>query len=479
MRIDEHACFGYLLRQHRLVSGLTQEELAERSGLSVRAIGDLECGRVLRPLTRTVQMLADGLTLTERDRENFARAAVELPGNAQVSGSANHAELSLKPGHSLPLTGIGTWGASIAARQLPPGLPCFTGRSSELAALDQLLARCDRQSGTLAKVAAISGTVGVGKTALAVEWACRQAGNFPDGQLYVDMHGYSHAARPVSESEALNGFLAALGLPPGQRPARPQDLAALSRSMIHGRRMLIVIDNVRDAEHARLLLPGTPGCVTLVTSRSGLSGLVATHGARLVKLGLPGYSEARHLLMSRLGPSRVTADEAATAALIDACARLPLALSIMSARAAEHPRIRLADLVAELRAGQQERLDAFGSDDPASDLRAAMSWSCRNISAAADKMLRLLGRHCDPDFTVAVAASLAGLELTTARRLLHELVNVGLLAEPRIGRYAFHDLLRAFASERADSDQGPGCRSAADRQPGTAGSLPGQGCRYL
>jgi transcriptional regulator with XRE-family HTH domain len=463
MRSHDHLGFGYLLRQHRRGSGLTQEQLADRSGLSVRAIGDLERGRVIRPLTRTVQLLADSLMLAQLDREKFTRAALELPRDAPFAATASDAELSSAAAHSRVAPTAGSCGASVAVRQLPARVPCFAGRHEELAALDQLLTRSGRQAATLAKVAAISGTVGVGKTTLAVEWAHRRADHFPDGQLYVDMRGYSPAGCPVSEAEALDGFLAALGQPPGHCLGRAPERAALSRSMMSGRRILIVLDNVRDAEHARLLLPGAPGCVALVTSRSGLTGLVATHGARLVKLGLPGYSEARQLLIRRLGHSRITDDETATAALIDACARLPLALSIMGARALDHPQTRLADLVAEIRIGQQVRLDAFESTDPRSNLRTVMSWSCRTIGPKADTMFRLLGLHPGPDITVAAGASLAGAELTTARRAMQELANVGLLAESGMDRYAFHDLLRAFALDDAASDR-PGKPDPIARQ---------------
>jgi DNA-binding SARP family transcriptional activator/tetratricopeptide (TPR) repeat protein len=353
--------------------------------------------------------------------------------------------------------------------QLPPAVPTFTGRSAELASLDALagldaMAPQDAGAGQAAPavvaICAVSGTAGVGKTALAVYWAHRAAGRFPDGQLYVNLRGFDPGGATLDPGQALHGFLDAFGVPPAQIP---EDLAAQSglfRSLLAGKRILVVLDNARSAEQVRPLLPGSPGCLAIVTSRDQLAGLVATESARPLAMDLLTASDARDLLARRLGADRVAAEPEAVNDIITACARLPLALTIAAARAATSPGFPLAVISAELREATSA-LDPFDGGDRATDVRAVFSWSYRALSAPAARMFRLLGLHPGPDIAVTAAASLAAVPPGQARALLAELTRAHLLAEHAPGRYAFHDLLRAYASELASAQECPADRAAA------------------
>ncbi|MFC0526921.1 BTAD domain-containing putative transcriptional regulator [Phytohabitans kaempferiae] len=330
-------------------------------------------------------------------------------------------------------------------RQLPAAVPGFTGRTSHLERLDALLPVARSPQGTAVMITAIDGTAGVGKTALAVHWAHRVADRFPDGQLYVNLRGFDPAG-PVPPDEAVRGFLDALHVPAQRMPVGLDAQAALYRSLLAGRRMLVVLDNARDADQVRPLLPGSPGCLVIVTSRDQLAGLVAAEGAHPVPLDLLGPAEAGNLLAGRLGADRIAAEPAAVAAIVEACARLPLALVIVAARAATCPGISLARLAEELREARGG-LDAFSGTDPATDVRAVFSWSYRALSEATARLFRLLGLHPGADLTASAAASLAGMPVRQVRPLLAELVRARLLAEQAPGRFAFHDLLRAYAAE--------------------------------
>ena len=378
--------------------------------------------------------------------------------------------------------------------QLPPAVPAFTGRSAELASLDALAgldAMVPRADGAgpaaTAEVAicAVSGTAGVGKTALAVHWAHRVAGRFPGGQLYVNLRGFDPGGAGLDPGQALHGFLEAFGVPPARIP---EDLAAQSglfRSLLAGKRILVLLDNARSAEQVRPLLPGSPGCLAIVTSRDKLAGLVATEGARPLALDLLTAADARDLLARRLGADRVAAEPAAIACIIAACARLPLALTIAAARAATSPTFPLAAIAAELREAASA-LDPFDAGESATDVRTVFSWSYRALSAPAARMFRLLGLHPGPDVAVTAAASLAAVPPGQARALLAELTRAHLLAEHAPGRYAFHDLLRAYASELASAQECPADRASAvhrlldhylhrEQRRGARGRLPVRG----
>jgi len=353
--------------------------------------------------------------------------------------------------------------------QLPPAVPGFTGRSAELATLDLLAggaAAAAPAAGTgpvvpaAVAVCAVSGTAGVGKTALAVHWAHRVAGGFPDGQLYVNLRGFDPAGTALDPGQALSGFLDALGVPAARIPADPDTRAALYRSLLAGKRVLVVLDNARSADQVRPLLPGSPGCLAIVTSRDQLAGLVATEGARPLPLDLLTTADARELLTRRLGEARVAGEPEAVGDIIAACARLPLALTIAASRAATSPGFPLAAVAAELSEACCA-LDPFHGGDHATDVRAVFSWSYRALSPHAARLFRLLGLHPGPGIAAAAAASLAAVPPGRARALLAELTRAHLLAEHAPGRYAFHDLLRAYASELAGAQECPADRDAA------------------
>jgi DNA-binding SARP family transcriptional activator/tetratricopeptide (TPR) repeat protein len=350
-----------------------------------------------------------------------------------------------------------------APRQLPPAVPHFAGRSGELVMLTAQLKRPGGAAGThpVVVISAISGTAGVGKTALAVRWAHQVAGAFPDGQLHVNLRGYDPGA-PVPAADALAGFLRALGVPGQDIPAGLDERAARYRGLLAGRRVLVVLDNARDVEQVRPLLPGAPGCLAVVTSRDALAGLIARDGAERLDLDLLPLTDAVGLLCSLIG-CRADADPQAATALAAQCARLPLALRIAAELAAARPAVPLAELAREL-AGQQQRLDLLdAAGDGRTAVRAVFSWSYQNLSQPAARLFRLLGLHPGPDVTACAAASLARTTSVQARRLLDELARAHLLTEQAAGRFGCHDLLRAYATELAATGSGPARRAAQGR----------------
>jgi DNA-binding SARP family transcriptional activator/tetratricopeptide (TPR) repeat protein len=344
-------------------------------------------------------------------------------------------------------------------QQLPPAVAHFTGRDGELAELTALLRLSGPVPGTVV-ISAIGGTAGVGKTALAVHWAHRVAGRFGDGQLYVNLRGFDPSGTPAAPEAAIRGFLDALGVPPERIPPGPEAQAGLYRSLLADRRMLIVADNARDEQQVRPLLPASPASLVLVTSRSQLAGLAAAEGARLISLDVLTHGEAVQLLTARLGTARAAAQPAAIDQIASLCAHLPLALAVAAARAAARPGFPLAALAAEL-ADSARRLDALDTGDLGSSVRAVFSWSYQQLTPDAARMFRLLGIHPGPDITVPAAASLAAIAEADARRLLPGLARAHLIAEHVPGRYTFHDLLRAYAAERAQHTDSQADRDAA------------------
>ncbi len=444
---EERGAFAGLLRHYRETASLTQEELAERSGLTSRAISDMERGRTTRPYLSSVRLLADALDLSGQDRAQLTAASRARPRPDRPDEQAPH-----PAGRHAP-----AWRPAVLPRQLPPAIRHFAGRAEDLTVLNGLLARLGTPGGA-AVICVITGTAGVGKTALATHWAHQVAGRFPDGQLYVNLRGFDPHGVPGTPAEAIRGFLDAFEVPPARIPASLDGQVSLYRSIVADRRMLMLLDNVSDMQQVRPLLPSGPHCLALITSRSQLTGLIATEGGRPLTLDVLSEPDAQQLLAEFIGPERIASQQEPAAALIQACARLPLALAIAAARAAVRADLPLAELASELR-DSARTLDALDGGDPFSSVRAVTSWSYRLLSEPAARMFRLLSVHPGPDVSAAAAASLAGVPPELAGQLLDELTGFHLLTERAAGRYASHDLLRSYAEERS-----VGTDSAADRQ---------------
>ncbi|MET8446845.1 BTAD domain-containing putative transcriptional regulator [Streptomyces sp. NPDC005209] len=396
--------------------------------------------------------LADELGIDPGPELRDAHAAVLR--DAAVPAAAAPGAAEARSGGGTAATGhVGPGATPLPApAQLPHDLATFSGRRAEL---DEVLAlvSSDARSAETVVISAIGGMAGVGKTTLAVHWARRVMDRYPDGQLYVNLRGFDPSGAVMSSDEAVRGFLDTLGVPPERVPHGLDAQAALYRSVLAGRRVLVLLDNARDTEHVRPLLPGSPGCLTIVTSRNQLSGLVATHGAHSLNLRPLDTDEARELLIRRLGHARAAAEPEALTEITALCAGLPLALACVAARAATHPHFPLSAIAAELREAHGS-LDAFTRAETPVDVGAVFSWSSGALTPAAARLFRLLGLHPGPDITAPAAAALAGLTVREAQLLLTELARVHLINEHLPGRYAFHDLLRAYAAELAHTQHG-------------------------
>ena len=357
---------GLWLRQQREAAGLTQEELAERTGLSARTIGNLERARMGKPYPSTVRLVTSALGLTETAPDETVtrnRAAHGLHGQA-LAGGDDGARPGLEPAES-PEQGPFTIQRPVP-HQLPAVAAYFTGRAAELDVLAGLAARCAGGVGQTAVISAIGGTAGVGKTALAVHFGHQAAGLFPDGQLYVNLAGFGPSGSPLSPGQAVRGFLDALGIAPEQIPADLDGQAGLYRSLLAGRRMLVALDNAADEQQVRPLLPGSPGCLAVVTSR-GSCRPGGRGGSCADQPGLLPAGEALQLLAARLGGARVAAEPDAAGELVAFCGGLPLALAIAAARGAVRPGFSLAELAAELQRGRHALMPwTLGLPAPAS-----------------------------------------------------------------------------------------------------------------
>jgi DNA-binding SARP family transcriptional activator/tetratricopeptide (TPR) repeat protein len=370
-------------------------------------------------------------------------------------GPAGALESALANGTVRPAV-VGLPAIPVLPRQLPPALARFTGRRQELKSLS---GRLDEETGEGPLILAISGPPGVGKTALALQWAHQVRQRFPDGQLYVNLRGFDASPAPVTPAEAISRILESLGVGTSGIAPWLEVLVGLYRSVLAEKRLLIVLDNARDEAQVRPLLPGSPACVVLITSRNEFSGLVAAQGAHPLVLDVPTVPEARRMLADRLGAGRVAAEADAVAELISLCGRLPLALAIAAARAATRPALPLAS-IAPGPGGVRHRLDGLDAGGDGADIRAVFSWSYRLLSERAARMFRLLGAHPGADIPVAAAASLAAVSGPAARAALAELVRASLAQEQAPGRFTLHDLLRVYAAELGDEDE----RSAALRR---------------
>jgi tetratricopeptide (TPR) repeat protein len=368
------------------------------------------------------------------------------------------AELGTRPGSELrqvnqailrnePVTDLAQRpepGRPVVPSQLPLDVRGFTGRTAELVRLDELLAQA-RDEPTAVVISALSGTAGVGKSALAVHWAHRVVDRFPDGQLYVDLRGYD-AGRPLPAYDAIGGFLRELGVAGAALPQELAERSARFRTLVTGKRLLVLLDNAATVEQLRPLLPGSPTCLVLVTSRDRLPALVTRHGAIRVDVNaLPGH-EAFALLRTLIG-DRVDAEPAAARTLAEQCARLPLALRVAAELVNSHPTVRLDELVTQL-GDEKHRLDVL--DAGGGSLRAVFSWSLRNLPPATDRAFRLLGLHPGHSFNGYAMAALADCALTEAWSLLTGLEAAHLIEHRGPDRYGFHDLLRGYAAECAN-----------------------------
>ncbi|HUQ57882.1 AfsR/SARP family transcriptional regulator [Lentzea sp.] len=444
------------LHQHDVPPVVEERLLA----LERRIAADLEAGRA-------ADLVAElrGLTAEHQFREVFwGQLMMALAQSGQQAAALTvyqdvrallSDELGVDPGAELRAVHHQVLSGSVRVRgpvprQLPTAVPRFVGRTSELTGLTDLV----RDE---LVVAAITGTAGVGKTTLAVHWARGVADRFPDGQLYVNLRGFDRHRDPMAPGDALSRFLEALGIAPERIPADLDAAAALYRSLVADRRMLVVLDNARDAEHVRPLLPGPSHCLVLITSRDRLTGLVVNEGMRQLALDVLSHAEAHALLVSRLGADRVGVE---AADLIRWCGGLPLALAIVTARAAQSPKLPLSALAAEL-ADERTRLDTLDTGDAATSVRTVFQWSYQQLSAPAARMFRLIGVHPGPDITVAAAASLAGWSVDEARECVRELARANLLVEHVPGRFTSHDLLRVYAADRAAAEETSESRAEA------------------
>ncbi|MFF4838271.1 ATP-binding protein [Streptomyces sp. NPDC001315] len=413
--------FGRLLREARQRSLLTLESLSEASGVSVRAISDMERGQSL-PRQGTLSELMDVLELSEDERRRFVEASVRRAG---------------KPAGRVP-------------RQLPPDLAVFRGREEALATVYGLTAQVAEQGGHVV-VSAIGGMAGVGKTTLAVHWAHHVADRFPDGQLYVNLRGFEDTGRPLDPAEALGGFLAALGVPDSDIPRGTEERSLLFRERTASRRLIVVLDNARDEEQVRPLLPASTGCLTVITSRSRLSGLAALEGARLVGLDVWTREEALAALAARIGEERCGVEPEAAAQLVELCGFLPLAVAIVAAQLSATPQLPLRLAVRELRE-TGPLLDALSAGPRRGDVRAVFSWSYRALPPETAVFFRHLALHPGPSVSAEAAASLAGIGMPEARQHLRQLTSANLLSRDAEGRHVLHDLVRAYGVELVEQE---------------------------
>lgn len=343
--------------------------------------------------------------------------------------------------------------------QVPLSTRFFSGREREIGYLSNLLSTADRRS-TNPIMVAVDGLPGVGKTSLVVHWAHTVTEDFPDGQLFIDLRGFD-AKEAVDTEQALTYFLSALEGPRAVIPETVEAQALAYRSVMAGRRMLVVLDNARDAEQVRPLLPTAPGCFVIVTSRNRLTSLEVREGVHRLALDPPSMDESRVGLRTRLAVGRDADDLAALDEIIEGCGRLPLAMAVVAARAATFPDWRLSEIARELR--DASSLDVFDADDPRSDVRSVFSWSYRMLSEPAARLFRSLALHPGPSFGPATASALAGLPLRETEALIGELTRTRLLTRHRPRRYVFHDLIHLYAVELGEAVD-----TTAERRAGLA-----------
>ncbi len=438
---------GDALRSLRRSRGLAQRDLLRPLHLgSHSAIVDFEAGRRIPPATVIAAYeqffgLDSGTLGLLRDQALAERAAAE----ERVRGKA---DTSARPG-------LGP--APAVPRQLPAAPETFTGRTAELAQLDRLLR--DRDTSTPVVISAVSGMGGIGKTALAVHWAHQARESFSDGEFYIDMQGYHPTGLPVAPEAALGQFLISLGVAADRIPVALGEQAGLYRTLMAGRRMLVLLDNVRDVEQVRPLLPGSPECRVLITSRSRLPGLAVREGAQRIALDLLELRDAVRLLRRLIG-ARAAEQPGATAALAGLCGLHPLALRIAAERVVLDG-WAVGDAVDQLTRSADRLADLAVPDDDAAVIRSVFAWSYQGLGEPERRLFRLLGLHDGPDITEGACAALAGLTEGECLPRLEALVDAHLVDAAGPGRYRLHDLLQLFAHECVLAEETPAERDSA------------------
>ncbi|WP_191252508.1 AfsR/SARP family transcriptional regulator [Amycolatopsis oliviviridis] len=423
----------------RLLDSTGDEDLVARLSARVTAqpLDERVAGQYLLALHRAGQS-ADALAYYQRLRQRLVRELGTDPGAPLQE--LHQRILTADPAlAAAPATAPSV--PSVVPRQLPAPPTPFVGRGEELDRLDAIL----RQAGeaTLA-IGALSGAGGFGKTWLALHWAHRHAGEFPDGQLFVDLRGFSPDEQPMPPAVAVRGFLDALGVDASRLPADTHAQAALFRSLVADKRMLVILDNAADADQAGPLLPGGAECAVIVTSRNQLTGLITGHGARNVRLDVLTADEAHAVLARRLGSARLDADPAVTDEVIAQCAGFPLALSLVAGHAHTRPDLPLAAIAAELR-----ELDLGMLDDDTAGLSAVLSWSYRALKPGQATVFSLLGVAPGPDIGLSAAAALTGLSPHETRKAVLALEQASLVKQDSRGRLRMHDLIRRYAADTA------------------------------
>lgn len=353
-------------------------------------------------------------------------------------------------------------------RQLPPRPSRLAGRETELAAL----------SAGAPRLIVISGLGGVGKTSLALHWAHDRLADFPDGQLYVNLNGFDPAIPAVQPHTVVRDFLTALGVDQRAIPSSAEAQVGLYRSLVAGKKMLVLLDNACDTEQVLPLIPGSPSCTTVITSRNGLSGLQVGQGAHAISLGPLTFEGARRLFAARIGEERAASEPEAVDSIISNCGRLPLALAIGAARAVESPHLPLAELASELHEAET-RLDALDTGELSTSLRGVFETSYRTLPEPAMRLLGLLSLVPTQDVGLPAAAAVAGLPPAPTRALLRTLESAHLLGRSTGGRYGMHDLVRLYGRERAGQDLSADADAALRRLIGFYADTANVGTRLL
>jgi DNA-binding SARP family transcriptional activator len=441
-----HSAYGVQLAEQRLQATERRVDLSLRAGRHAEVIGDLAELTAKHPLRERLwaQFVA---ALHQAGRRGEAIAAYH--------GARGHfvEELGVEPGEELRrlhATILSDAADGAAPRQLPAEVSGFAGRADEVSLMHELLNEHERGGRSGSPVLVINGMAGVGKTALATHWARRVADRFPDGQLWLDLRGYARQA-PATPDELIGSILAALGVPVRDMPHGLNEKVGLYRSVMDGRRVLLVLDNANGVHQVLPLIPGEARALVLITSRSALGPLIAIEGAHAMRLGPLTTDEARRMLEHRLGADRTRAEPDAVDRIIGKCYGLPLALAILAARAVGRPHFSLAAIDHQL-ADIDNPLDRFVHLGAAFDVRVALAWSYQSLGSRAAHLFRRLALHPTTDFSPTAAARLAGTTGPQARVLLDELAAAHLVDEPVPDRFVMHDLLRAYAAEQRSAN---------------------------